>query len=123
MTLIALQAPLPAPNARMERPTPSAHALPASATVAPLPGNGLQVESQDRQPFGAPQGDDTAYRKDKAKARDAAKDPKTPDPFPDLRFADPLPDLPELDLPAKAAAYQAALDVVRGDPAPGSPAV
>jgi hypothetical protein len=36
-----------------------------------------------------------------------------PDAFPALRFADPLPNLPELDLPAKAAAYREALTFLR----------
>jgi hypothetical protein len=107
MTLITLQAPLPQAALRVDRPTPSAHDLPAVAAVAAAPDTGLHTGYQDKPAFvplpasyaGTPPEQDGAAN--------------APQPFPDIRFADPLPNLPELDLPTKAAAYQAALSVVR----------
>ncbi len=109
MIPITIQAPLPTAPARAERPTPSAHALPAVATVASASAMNLQSAAQDRPAFRTPS-DTYADR-----SPDDGDKAAAPQPFPALRFADPLPNLPELDLPTKAAAYQAALTVLRTD--------
>lgn len=109
MTLIALPTPLAPALARIEKPTPSAHALPAAATVAPLHDASQQGATAGQQAFLAT----TKSYKDRTEPKPA--DDNAPEPFSALRFADPLPNLPELDIPIKAAAYQAALSVVRND--------
>lgn len=113
MTFIALQAPAPAPVTRAERPTPSAHALPMVQTVAAVPDQPSQGLSAGMAGF-RDRARDALEQQQNAGYGARGKDVSGPQPFSALRFADPLPNLPELDLPAKKAAYHAALNVVRG---------
>ena len=118
MRVIALQTPMPIPVSRQDRPgetikAQSASALPAVQTVVALPdhaGGGLPTDapphnSRVRSGVYAP---DDPDRQAQPHERQATQ------PFPELRFADPLPDLPEMDLPARIAAYHTALGVLRG---------
>jgi hypothetical protein len=113
MITIALQSPWPAAAPRVEKPVQSAHALPPVSTVAALPDGAAKSMMPDEHLFRERARESFRFQQSQGNA-DAA--PETaPQPFPDMRFADPLPDLPELDLPAKAQAWQSALTALRGD--------
>lgn len=111
MTTIALQSPWPVAANRIEKPAVATELTPV-ASVPALPDNATQGLLADRSAPRDRSRDNFNFRAndDQTQPRDTA-----PDPFPHLRFADPLPDLPDLDLPAKAMAYQAALSVLRND--------
>jgi hypothetical protein len=111
MTLIPMPPPLHQTPLRPERPTASSNALPPVAVVAALPDQPMSATTRDGPAFSAQKGHAQAYRQSAVPADDDGQ----PQPFPELRFADPLPNLPELDLPAKAAAYGEALTLMRPD--------
>lgn len=112
MTIVALQSPWPMAVPRSERPVLNGIETRAITAVMRLPGDTVQrlIPDRERVP-------------DRAKEKAGTKPGITrsaeagishaPEPFPAMRFPDPLPNLPELDLPAKANAYQSALGMLR----------
>lgn len=112
MTTIALQNPWPVATSRIEKPAVEAHHPPAS-TVPALPDNAALGMLADHAAFRDRSRDNFTFHE--TGERKTQPDNTAPEPFPDLRFADPLPNLPNLDLPTKASAYQAALTVLRND--------
>jgi hypothetical protein len=114
MTVIAMQSPWPATIGRTEKPAASGNALPPTQTVPAMPDQSSKGTTADKHAFRDRARESFALPKRGLQSGKEDKSP-APQPFPELRFADPLPNLPELDLPAKARAYQSALTVLRGE--------